>query len=171
MPTITRLTVICAFFFLNHIKNPKCREKKKKKFRIIFVLRRREHVFVHWQQGKYQLWANYFMHGQYHGCWCPGDASSQGISNHDIDHVGANSELRTPQSEATVARNCVKHPNHSAMTHPSKMDWHQSYGIRHPTQQWASYGQEEFSTGLLTTWHWCIFLLERDTRTWALAEG
>ena len=24
---------------------------------------------------------------QYHGCWCPGDARSQGISNHDINIV------------------------------------------------------------------------------------
>ena len=24
------------------------------------------------------------LHSQYHGCWCPGDARSQGISNHDI---------------------------------------------------------------------------------------
>ena len=23
--------------------------------------------------------------GQQHGCWCPGDARSQGISNHDVD--------------------------------------------------------------------------------------
>ena len=27
------------------------------------------------------------LHNQYHGCWCPGDARSQGISNHDIDLV------------------------------------------------------------------------------------
>ena len=27
------------------------------------------------------------LHNQYHGCWCPGDARSQGISNHDIDQV------------------------------------------------------------------------------------
>ena len=30
------------------------------------------------------------LHNQYHGCWCPGDAMSQGISNidnHDIDLV------------------------------------------------------------------------------------
>ena len=25
--------------------------------------------------------------GQYHGCWCPGDARSQAISNHNIDLV------------------------------------------------------------------------------------
>ena len=24
---------------------------------------------------------------QYHGCWSPGDAKSQDISNHDIDYV------------------------------------------------------------------------------------
>ena len=24
---------------------------------------------------------------QYHGCWCPGDARSQGINNNDIDYV------------------------------------------------------------------------------------
>ena len=24
------------------------------------------------------------LHSQYHGCWCPGDARSQGISNHEI---------------------------------------------------------------------------------------
>ena len=27
------------------------------------------------------------LHNQYHGCWCPGDARSQGISNPDIDLV------------------------------------------------------------------------------------
>ena len=27
------------------------------------------------------------LHGQYHGCWCPGNARSQGINNHDIDLV------------------------------------------------------------------------------------
>ena len=27
------------------------------------------------------------LHNQYHGCWCPGDARSQGINNHDIDLV------------------------------------------------------------------------------------
>ena len=26
-------------------------------------------------------------HSQYHGCWWPGNARSQGISNHDIDEV------------------------------------------------------------------------------------
>ena len=28
--------------------------------------------------------------GEYHGCWCPGDARSQGISNHDIYHDDPN---------------------------------------------------------------------------------
>ena len=28
-----------------------------------------------------------FLHRQYHGCWCPGDARSQVISNHYIDYV------------------------------------------------------------------------------------
>ena len=27
----------------------------------------------------------FILHSQYHGCWWPGDARSQGISNHDID--------------------------------------------------------------------------------------
>ena len=27
------------------------------------------------------------LHNQYHGCWCPGDVRSQGISSHDIDLV------------------------------------------------------------------------------------
>ena len=27
------------------------------------------------------------LHDQYHGCWWPGDARSQGISNHDFDLV------------------------------------------------------------------------------------
>ena len=27
------------------------------------------------------------LHNQYHGYWCPGDARSQGIINHDIDYV------------------------------------------------------------------------------------
>ena len=27
------------------------------------------------------------LHSQYHGWWCPGDARSQGISNHDINLV------------------------------------------------------------------------------------
>ena len=26
-------------------------------------------------------------HRQYHRCWCPGDARSQGISKHDIDYI------------------------------------------------------------------------------------
>ena len=26
--------------------------------------------------------------GHYHGCWCPGDPSRQGISNHGIDYAG-----------------------------------------------------------------------------------
>ena len=30
---------------------------------------------------------NWILQRQYHGCWCPGDARSQGISNHDIYHV------------------------------------------------------------------------------------
>ena len=30
------------------------------------------------------------LHGQYHGCWCPGNARSQGSSNHDIDYVEPN---------------------------------------------------------------------------------
>ena len=29
----------------------------------------------------------FILHGQYHGCWYPGDAMSQGISNHGIDLV------------------------------------------------------------------------------------
>ena len=29
----------------------------------------------------------HILHNQYHGCWCPGDARSQGISNYDIDLV------------------------------------------------------------------------------------
>ena len=32
-------------------------------------------------------WPNPILHSQYHGCWCPGDARSQCISNHDIDYV------------------------------------------------------------------------------------
>ena len=31
-----------------------------------------------------------FLHGQYHGCWWPGDARSQGISNNDIQYVKPN---------------------------------------------------------------------------------
>ena len=27
------------------------------------------------------------LYSQYHGCWCPGDARSQGINNHDIYYV------------------------------------------------------------------------------------
>ena len=26
------------------------------------------------------------LHSQYHGCWCPGGARSQGISDHDINN-------------------------------------------------------------------------------------
>ena len=29
----------------------------------------------------------HILHSQYHGCWCPGDVSSQGINSHDIDLV------------------------------------------------------------------------------------
>ena len=27
---------------------------------------------------------------QYHGCWCPGDLSRQGISSHGIDQISCN---------------------------------------------------------------------------------
>ena len=27
------------------------------------------------------------LHNQYRGCWCPGNARSQGMSNHDIAYV------------------------------------------------------------------------------------
>ena len=30
------------------------------------------------------------LHSQYHGCWFPGDAGSQGIRTHDIDNVKPN---------------------------------------------------------------------------------
>ena len=30
------------------------------------------------------------LHGQYQGWWCPGDAMSQGINNHDIYYVEPN---------------------------------------------------------------------------------
>ena len=29
----------------------------------------------------------FLLHGKYHGCWCPGDIRSQGISSHGIDAV------------------------------------------------------------------------------------
>ena len=31
-------------------------------------------------------------HSQYHGCWCPGDTSCQGISSHDIDKFVQNKQ-------------------------------------------------------------------------------
>ena len=39
-----------------------------------------------------QYWLLYYsvvpiLQSQYHGCWCPGDDRSQGITNHDIDYV------------------------------------------------------------------------------------
>ena len=43
---------------------------------------------------------------------------------------------------------CSQRLNHSAMTHPSKTDWHQLSGITHWLQQRVDYGQER-STGLL----------------------
>ena len=30
------------------------------------------------------------LHSQYHGCWCPGNARSQGLSNHDIYYTEPN---------------------------------------------------------------------------------
>ena len=32
----------------------------------------------------------HILHSQYQGRWCPGDARSQGINNHDIYYVEAN---------------------------------------------------------------------------------
>ena len=53
-----------------------------------------EHVSVHWQQGKYQLWANCFMR------WMP------------LLNRGPQSLRDTPRPHC-----CSQRPNHSAMTH------------------------------------------------------
>ena len=50
----------------------------------------------------------------------------------------------------STAHYCVEHRNHPALTHSSKTDWHEPYGIRHPAEQRADYRQEELSTGSLT---------------------
>ena len=47
-------------------------------------------IFVRHRKLKYFLKKDKdlsILHSQYHGCWCPGDARSQGINNHDIDLV------------------------------------------------------------------------------------
>ena len=36
-------------------------------------------------------------HSQYHGCWWPDDARSQGISSHDIDQIFQNIPLSVPE--------------------------------------------------------------------------
>ena len=59
-----------------------------------------EHVPVHRQQSKYQLWANCFM------CWMP-------VSNAGLESRG--------NSATRYYSEC---PNHSSTTRPSKMDWH-----------------------------------------------
>ena len=58
-------------------------------------------------------------------------------------------------------------PNLSAMTRPSKTDWHKPCGITHPSQQRADYGQERFSTVLRTpgTGVQISFLYEANMRT------
>ena len=38
-----------------------------------------------WNPSSYQ--DLHILHNQYHGCWCPGDARSQGFNSHDIDLV------------------------------------------------------------------------------------
>ena len=50
----------------------------------------------------------------------------------------------------TVATHCCSQgPNYSAMTHPSKTDWHQLSGITHWLQQQVDSGQERFSMSCL----------------------
>ena len=44
------------------------------------------------------------LHSQYHGCWWPGDARSQVISNHDIDQDYKNSL----HLDVEVALNCMR---------------------------------------------------------------
>ena len=41
-------------------------------------------ISQNWDAGS---WNQLILHGQYHNCWCPGDAKNQGTSNHDIDLV------------------------------------------------------------------------------------
>ena len=49
-------------------------------------------------------------------------------------------------SNNTATHCSVEPPNRSAMTHPSKTDWHKLYGVTHPVRQRADSGQERFST-------------------------
>ena len=61
--------------------------------------------------------------------------------------------LSEPMLVSLLMHICVTRPqwiNHSAMTHPSKRDWHQLNGITHWTQQQVDSEQEPFSIGLLT---------------------
>ena len=86
-----------------------------------------EHVSVHWQQGKFQLWANCFK------------------SRSPVSNAG----LRI--SKTLSAAHCyVQLLNHLAMTCLSKTDRHQLNDITHWTQQRVDSQQEWFSTGLLT---------------------
>ena len=55
--------------------------------------------------------------------------------------------------ETPLAAHCwSQRINHSAMTHPSKTDWHQLSGITHWLQQPVDSGQQRFSNGLLVRW-------------------
>ena len=74
-----------------------------------------EHVSVHWQQGNYQLWANYL---------CAG------------------TQFRSRASEFqgnSATRHYAEGPNHATMTRPSKMHWNY---ITHPVKQRADSEQD-----------------------------
>ena len=46
----------------------------------------------------------FILHIQYHGCWCPGDARSQGINSHGIDLVILESSVSTPKGLKFIMR-------------------------------------------------------------------
>ena len=68
---------------------------------------------------------------------------------HDVD---ASSEPGTLESLEThlSTHYCSQCPNHSAMNHPPKTDWHQLRGITHWQQQRVDSGQDRFYTDRLT---------------------
>ena len=106
---------------------------------LLFVwgIHERKSPWVHWQWGKFQLWANCFMY------WRP-------IANHWPQSLTGNS----------ATHHCVERANHSPMTHPSERI-STSHMLSH-TQQRVDSGQERIFTGMLTpgigisTYHFCV---------------
>ena len=116
-------------------------------------------VSVHLQQGKFQLWVNWFMSqsslsnvglriantpSATHCCAYP-DSKVHGAN------MGPIWGQQNPGGPYVGPMNFVIWVTALTLGHdsPVKMDWHQLNGITHWPQQWDDSEQEQFSTGLL----------------------